>query len=246
MRMANAVSPTMIGMIAAVAVERRVADLAQPRAGRSRSCGAASSTSSGSRRSTRTASSAERGDGRRQGVREQLRPRALRQQVADLLAGGDEPAGRAAERLAERARDHVDLAEHAEVLGHATPGLAHDARPVRVVDDARRPRARARARRSRASRARSPSIEKTPSVMTSLRCPALARGKPLAELVHRRVLVDHLARRSREPDGVDDRGMVELVREDDGVLVGERRDRRLVRVPARDVGQRRLGADEVG
>ena len=30
---------------------------------------------------------------------------------------------------------HVDLAEHAEVLGDAAPGLAHDADAVRVVDD---------------------------------------------------------------------------------------------------------------
>ena len=47
----------------------------------------------------------------------------------------DVAAGRAAERLAERAGDHVDLAEHAEVLGDAAAGLAHHAGAVRVVDD---------------------------------------------------------------------------------------------------------------
>ena len=40
--------------------------------------------------------------------------------------------------------------------------------------------------------------------------------------------------------------VVELVREDYGVLVSKRRDGGLVRVPAGDVGKRRLRADEVG
>ena len=69
----------------------------------------------------------------------------------------DEAAGRAAERLAERRGDHVDLAEQAEVLGHAAPGLAQHARAVRVVDDDASRRARAPARRCRgASRGRPP------------------------------------------------------------------------------------------
>src|SRR6478672_2762138 len=65
-------------------------------------------TSSGSRRSTRTASSAEHA------------------------------TGRAAERLAERGRDHVDLAEKPEVLRDPAACLSDDARAVRVVDDERR------------------------------------------------------------------------------------------------------------
>ena len=56
------------------------------------------------------------GDRGRDRVREELRPRALREQVADLVRGRDEAAGGASEGLAERARDDVDLAEHAEVL----------------------------------------------------------------------------------------------------------------------------------
>ena len=75
------------------------------------------------------------GDRRRQRVREELRPRALREDVADLLARRHEAAGRAAERLAQRGGDHVDLAEQAEVLGDAAAGLAHHAGAVRVVDD---------------------------------------------------------------------------------------------------------------
>ena len=74
-------------------------------------------------------------DGRRKRVREELRPRALREDVADLLRRGDVAAGRAAERLAERPGDHVDLAEQAEVLDRSASGLPEDADAVRVVDD---------------------------------------------------------------------------------------------------------------
>ena len=74
-------------------------------------------------------------DGRRKRVREELRPRALREQVADLLGGRDVAAGGAAERLAERAGDHVDLAEEAVVLDRPAAGLPQHADAVRVVDD---------------------------------------------------------------------------------------------------------------
>ena len=74
----------------------------------------------------------------------------------------------------------------------------------------------------------------------------LARGQAGLELLHRRVGIDHLARRARETDRVDDRRVVQLVREDHRTLVDERRDRRLVRVPARDVRERGFRAGEVG
>src|SRR5258707_9516094 len=51
----------------------------------------------------------------RQCVREELRTRALGEDVAHLLARGNETAGRAPQRLAEGAGDHVDLAEQAVV-----------------------------------------------------------------------------------------------------------------------------------
>ena len=68
-------------------------------------------------------------------VREELRTRALREDVADLLRRRDVAAGRAAERLPERPGDDVDLAEQAEVLDRSAAGLAQDADAVRVVDD---------------------------------------------------------------------------------------------------------------
>ena len=131
------------------------------------------------------------------------------------------------------------------MLRHAAAGLAHDARPVRVVDEHH---GLVLARElDDLGQPREVSLHgEDPVGDDELPLPRLARSEPVAKLVHRRVLVDHLARGSREPDGVDDRGVVELVREDDGVLVGERRDGCLVRVPAGDVGQRRLRADEVG
>ena len=49
----------------------------------------------------------------------------------------------------------------------------------------------------------------------------------------------------REPDRVDEARVVQLVGEDHRRLVREARDAGLVRVPARDVRERRLGAGEV-
>ena len=75
-----------------------------------------------------------RRDRRRKRVREELRTRALREIVAQRRRAGDESARRAAQRLAQRRRDDVHLAEHAEVLGRAAPRPAQHARRVRVVD----------------------------------------------------------------------------------------------------------------
>ena len=154
------------------------------------------------------------GDRRRQRVREQLRPRALGEDVADLLARRDEAAGRAAERLAERGRDHVDLAEQRR----SARRRRGRSRPSRRCRASRRRRRRASCSRASStmsgSLARSPSIEKTPSVITSSRCPGSQRLELRAQVVHVGVLVDRLPRRLREPDRVDDRRVVELVGED--------------------------------
>jgi hypothetical protein len=58
------------------------------------------------------------------------------------------------------------------------------------------------------------------------------------------VLVDGLVCGAREPRPVDDRGVVERVGEDRGRAVAERVEQGGVGVPARGVGQRRLGAEE--
>ena len=63
---------------------------------------------------------------------------------------------------------------------------------------------------------------------------------------HVRVRIDDLRGRLRKPHRVDDARVIELVGEDHRRSVGERRDDRFVRVPARDVAERSLRACEVG
>ena len=78
------------------------------------------------------------GDERRgHGVAEQIRPAPLAEQLDDLPAAAGEAARRAAERLAERAGDHVDAAppsHHAALLVRPAAGFADEARRVAVVD----------------------------------------------------------------------------------------------------------------
>src|SRR5690606_6336115 len=75
------------------------------------------------------------GDDRgRQRVAEQVRARAVAQQLDDLAAGGDEPARGAAEGLAEGAGEDVDPAHGAVVLVAAAAGRADEAGRVAVVD----------------------------------------------------------------------------------------------------------------
>ena len=72
-------------------------------------------------------------DRRRQGVGEEIRPRALPQHVDDLGPAAGEAAGRAAQRLAQRAGDDVHAVQHAEMLRRAAAGRAEDAGGVAVV-----------------------------------------------------------------------------------------------------------------
>ena len=74
---------------------------------------------------------------------------------------------------------------------------------------------------------------------------ARRRLEPVAQRIHVRVRVDDLARGPREPDRVDQARVVQLVGEDDRRLVRQARDARLVGVPARDVGEGRLGPGEI-
>src|SRR5581483_7316376 len=139
------------------------------------------------------------GDGRRQRVREQLRTRALREQVAHFLASRDVAAGCAAERLAERARDHVDLTDNSEVLGHAPPRLPHHPGAVRVVDD--HDRVVLARELEDVGQPREVALHREhPVGDDELALAALARAEPLPQLVHRGVGVDELARGSCEPD----------------------------------------------
>ena len=109
---------------------------------------------------------------------------------------GDVAAGGAAERLAERAGDDVDLAEEAEVLHRPASRLAR-ARPTPCESSTITTASCSRASSTiSGSFARSPSIEKTPSVTISLRACPRRRRERVAQLVHVRVRVDDLPRRA--------------------------------------------------
>ena len=77
-------------------------------------------------------------DRRRERVREQVRPRALAQQVDDLAPRRHVAAGCAAQRLAERPGVDVDPVGDAAELGRPAAVLADEADRVRVVDEHQR------------------------------------------------------------------------------------------------------------
>ena len=78
----------------------------------------------------------ERGgdDGWSDRVAEQVRARTLLEQLDDLGAGGDVPAGSSTECFAECAGDDVDAVAYAEQLRCAAAARADEADRVRVVD----------------------------------------------------------------------------------------------------------------
>ena len=133
-------------------------------------------------------------DGGRQRVGKQLRTRTLDERVDERVASGDEAARRAAERFAERSRDDVDLAGQPVMLDGAASGFAHDAGSVRIVDDDDRAVALARAPTISGSFARSPSIENTPSVTTTIGKQPATAFELLLEIAHVAVLVSLAAR----------------------------------------------------
>ena len=93
-----------------------------------------------------------------------------------------------------------------------------------------------------ASGATSPSIENTESVTITRRSPAVAAQAPV-EVLHVAVAV-HDDLRARQPAAVDDRRVVELVREDHIAATRQRADHAEVRQVARAEQQARLAALE--
>ena len=73
------------------------------------------------------------GNGRSQGVGEQIGTAALTQQIDDFLTGAGVAAGSAAQSLAQSTGDDVHTAHHAAVFGSAFAVLAHEAHSVAVV-----------------------------------------------------------------------------------------------------------------
>ena len=78
------------------------------------------------------------GNRRRDRVGEKIGPRTLAQHVDDFLARCGEPAHRAAQRLAQRAGDDVDLAQNAAMFRRAAPLCAHEAVGVAIIDHGQR------------------------------------------------------------------------------------------------------------
>src|SRR5512143_3684966 len=186
------------------------------------------------------------GDARRERVREEVRPRALAQQVDDLAPCRDVAARRAAHRLPERPGQDVDAALDAAMLGRAAPTLAHEADRVRIVDH--HERAVAIGQVAYRPQVRDGPVHREDAVGGD-QLGARARGVGLAELrleVRHVVVAVAIALRLAEPDAVDDARVVELVA-DDGVLLPEQRlEETAVRVEAARVEDRRVGAEERG
>src|SRR5688500_1686361 len=79
------------------------------------------------------------GDGAGEGVAEPRGTSPLGQVIADRFRAGHKAPRRAAQSLAQRAGDHVHLAQHAEMLGGAPPGGAQHSGGVAVVEHQHRP-----------------------------------------------------------------------------------------------------------
>ena len=183
-----------------------------------------------------------RRDHRRDGVREEVGPRALAQPGDDRRATGHVAAARAAERLAERAGQHVDASHDAAVLVRAAPARAHEPGRVRVVDDDGR--AVAVGELADAGQRRDRAVHREHAVgHDEARARALGLAQPGFELAEVAVVVAQ-ALRLRQADAVDDARVVERVRDDRVLLAGQRLEQAAVGVEAGRVEDGVLGAEE--
>ena len=130
-------------------------------------------TSSGWRLQILNAGKGACGHGRGKGIREELRPGALGEIVTNLGRSRGETAGGAAQRFPQSGRDDVDLTDQVEMLGGAAPMATEDPGRMGIIHhengvccDGRHPGDRAGGD--------DPSIEKMPSVITSLILRSLA------------------------------------------------------------------------
>ena len=75
-----------------------------------------------------------RSNHRRNGVREEIRTATLTQQVDDLFLTGSETADRTAESLTKRAGDDLNLTAHVIEFGYTVSGLADNSGGVRLIN----------------------------------------------------------------------------------------------------------------
>ena len=183
----------------------------------------------------------------REGVGEEVGARALAQQLHDLAAARRVAAGSAAHRLAQRAREDVD-----RVPGRRTSsGVPRPASPTKPTawESSTIVSASWRSARSQiADRfATMPSIEKTPSVATSLkRAPAASASLQLRLEVGHVVVAVPVALRLAQADAVDDARVVQLVADHRVLLAQQGLEEAAVRVEAARVQDAVVHAEEGG
>src|SRR5579883_160416 len=183
-------------------------------------------------------------DGSRQRVGKELRTRPLYQRIDQCGASGYEAAGGAAERLAQRTGDDVDPAFQAEVLDRAASGLAHHAGTVRIVDDC--DGAVFLSQLDDLRKFCQAAFHRKDAVGDDDDGRAILRGLEFRlQVVHVAVLVALATRFARQAAAVDDRSVVELVREQRGAFFANGRKEAGVGIPARDVRERSFGTEEL-
>ena len=168
----------------------------------------------------------------------------LLQPIDDFGSCGREAAGRPAERLAQRAGNHVDVVEHAEFLGRAAAAGAKMAGAVAIVDADNRvvlvgQLADVRQLRQVAVHAEDAVGE------DHLESAVLGLFELGLQIGHVVVLVAE-ALRLAQTDAVDDAGVVQLVAQDRVLLAEQWFEQPAVGVEAGDVEDRVFLAEEVG
>lgn len=185
-------------------------------------------------------------DARRQRVREQIGTRALPQQLDDLAPRGHVTARRAAQRLAERARDDVDAALDAAILQGAAPVLADEADGVRIVDH--HERAVAVGQIAHALQVRDDAVHREYAVGRD-QLEARARRVGFAQLrleIGEVVVLVAKAPGLRQTNAVDDARVIQLVADDRVVFVEQRLEQAAVSVEAARIQNAIVGLQERG
>lgn len=185
-------------------------------------------------------------DGSGKGVGEKAGAGALLKDFDGIGGGSDVTAGGAAERFAERAGEHVDLAVEAEMLGRAAAADTEDADAVRIIDD--KQRGVMAAERDELRKFGDIAFHAEHAVgddpATGFTRVGFQFDFEIGEVA---VLID-LARDcfADEADAVDDTGVVELIGKDHVVRANKRGEQGFVGVPAAHIRQGRRSAGEAG
>ena len=183
---------------------------------------------------------------RGQRIGEEIGSRALAQHVDHGLARRGETAHGAAERLAERAGDDVDLAEHAAMLRRAAAARAHEAMGMAIIDHGQR---------VIGLRQRHDLVE--PSDIAIHREDAIGDDQDVPRAIGPRLFqldfqVGHvgigiaIAFRLAQPHAIDDRGVIERVGNDRILGAQQRLEYAAIGVKRRRIENGILTAGEIG